>query len=447
MQHMPTPPSLLALHIPVRRDEDELTCPICLDIPEAVVVQCIRGHIFCERCLKNVPQRRCPTCRVALPDEPIRSLDAERDIAALPAQCTSCHVYMTRSELCKHAPRCPQRRMPCSAAVVGCEWSGPISELAVHERTCTHAACVQLLAQLREHLEQATRLKQQERERKGWGRRVLGKICTGSNTAAAAARQHAERRAVVDAGMLMTVVQSMQAHADEARLQEQGCASLAIVCGGCATAATREQAVAHLGALSVVVRGMRAHMDAAGVQQHGCHALHNICCGTDTAAIARKQAAADAGALEAVTGGMWAHVVVPGVQQQGCAALAEICFGTDAGGRKRSQAAADAGALVAVASAMQTHVGSVEVQEKGCRAIANICYGGDGVGIARKTAASDAGALAAIVIGMRAHPGEARVHEVGRTALRNICRGSEALREAALQAGAQTAWLPATLCA
>mmetsp|Transcript_22699 Transcript_22699/g.58127 ORF Transcript_22699/g.58127 Transcript_22699/m.58127 type:complete len:536 (+) Transcript_22699:335-1942(+) len=54
--------------------QEELTCSICLDL-------CIRpsttacGHSFCRRCLKRAlmsdRERRCPKCRIQLPDQPL----------------------------------------------------------------------------------------------------------------------------------------------------------------------------------------------------------------------------------------------------------------------------------------------------------------------------------------------------------------------------------------
>ncbi len=82
------------------RPSDELTefhCPLCMDIPEGEVQQCINGHIFCADCLqahRNSGRGEvcglCPTCRVELGDTPIRSRVAEHAIQRLAAPCSEC---------------------------------------------------------------------------------------------------------------------------------------------------------------------------------------------------------------------------------------------------------------------------------------------------------------------------------------------------------------------
>ena len=72
-------------------EESDYDCAICLSPPDHQVHQCRNGHLFCaeclEECLSRASQAKCPTCRVALPREPIRNLVAERALARRPARC------------------------------------------------------------------------------------------------------------------------------------------------------------------------------------------------------------------------------------------------------------------------------------------------------------------------------------------------------------------------
>ena len=110
-------------------EESDYDCAICLSPPDHQVHQCRNGHLFCAECLgehvSRSADRKCPTCRVALPAEPIRNLVAERMRDARPTECAHCKARMTYGELAAHTPRCPKRAVTCGAAADGCPWRGP----------------------------------------------------------------------------------------------------------------------------------------------------------------------------------------------------------------------------------------------------------------------------------------------------------------------------------
>lgn len=120
-------------------------CAICLATPEEEVHQCHRGHYYCAGCLAGLPQRRCPLCRVALPEDPIRSLAAEQAIAALPSRCDHCALELTFGQRRSHERSCPQRPAVCEAADDGCGWRGIHADLEAHEAGCRHALCRRVL--------------------------------------------------------------------------------------------------------------------------------------------------------------------------------------------------------------------------------------------------------------------------------------------------------------
>ncbi|XP_047126381.1 E3 ubiquitin-protein ligase NRDP1 [Hydra vulgaris] len=83
----------------------DLTCPICLDIADdAVETECC-GHIFCEKCAKNV--NSCPLCnRVPLSFR--ITLFGRRLIGNLPKKCDNegCGKDVARSEFNRHKLLC-----------------------------------------------------------------------------------------------------------------------------------------------------------------------------------------------------------------------------------------------------------------------------------------------------------------------------------------------------
>ena len=60
---------------------------------------------------------------------------------------------------------------------------------------------------------------------------------------------------------------------------------------------------------------MQAHPQEAGVQEDGCRALVNVCFGDGAEGGAREQRAATAGAIEAVVAAMQAHPQEEEVQE------------------------------------------------------------------------------------------------------------------------------------
>lgn len=120
-------------------------CAICLSRPAGHVHQCSNGHIFCAECLdehrasERSASSRCPTCRVTLPDEPIRNLLIESAIAD---------------------GLLPEAYEACSST--DCTWKGPASARQAHEQMCVHAVCEKRLAI---HAAQTERLMKQEMAR------------------------------------------------------------------------------------------------------------------------------------------------------------------------------------------------------------------------------------------------------------------------------------------
>ena len=140
----------------------EYDCAICLSTPEGQVHQCRNGHLFCAECLTEHRNKhrgtQCPTCRVALPSEPIRNLIAENAIARQPTVCAFCNLNTTVGGLRAHVGRCPKRKVPCVAAGDGCMWNGLIvGERAAHEKACTFAICRKMLEPLKCELAESKR--------------------------------------------------------------------------------------------------------------------------------------------------------------------------------------------------------------------------------------------------------------------------------------------------
>jgi hypothetical protein len=142
---------------------EHLLCGVCLDAPPSHVFQCRNGHLLCSGCLAQLRARAvgrpttCPTCRVELPDAPIRCLAVEHSIALLPATCRHCTERTTRGALASHEVSCASAPdVKCAAHAEGCEWTGRQSDRAALQAECV---IVRLCARFdveREETSQAT---------------------------------------------------------------------------------------------------------------------------------------------------------------------------------------------------------------------------------------------------------------------------------------------------
>ena len=130
-------------------DVSDLTCPLCLDIPEKTIHQCTNGHIFCAECLTahresgRSASRKCPTCRVGLSGAAIRNRIAEAAVGMLPGPCKGCGGQMLRKDLAEHERTCDEVSVPCPFP--GCATAVRRKDLAEHQQTAAahHLALAQ----------------------------------------------------------------------------------------------------------------------------------------------------------------------------------------------------------------------------------------------------------------------------------------------------------------
>lgn len=116
---------------------EDLTCPLCMDVPEAEIHQCNRGHIFCHDCLqahrdsgRGEASSKCPTCRTALGSTPIRNRIAEAAVSNLPGSCKGCSTEMLRKHLRDHQKTCGKVEVACPFP--GCPVRLRREDLAAH---------------------------------------------------------------------------------------------------------------------------------------------------------------------------------------------------------------------------------------------------------------------------------------------------------------------------
>ncbi|ODM92661.1 E3 ubiquitin-protein ligase Siah1 [Orchesella cincta] len=86
-------------------------CPICFDIPESEVYQCVRGHTICHICIAKLTS--CPQCREPYGVDKIRSRVSEQLLDNQTFDCIyvegGCKEKLKRQDISKHGETCPKR--------------------------------------------------------------------------------------------------------------------------------------------------------------------------------------------------------------------------------------------------------------------------------------------------------------------------------------------------
>ena len=211
------------------------------------------------------------------------------------------------------------------------------------------------------------------------GGAALRALCAGEDPFAEERRQQA-----VDVGCLASIVQALTSHTRKENVQLWGMSALRAICAGTEASDMsdglgRKHMAAEEGCLTAVIRGMGAHAGSERVQEEGMAALAAMCGGESFIC---KQAAVNDGAFAAIIKGMRSHSGDVRVQYAGCLALQCICAGelTDmspAGQintEARQKAAADAGTLNSVVKALKSHGGNAVVKAVGHAALQSITF-------------------------------------------------------------------------
>ncbi|ODM92657.1 E3 ubiquitin-protein ligase Siah1, partial [Orchesella cincta] len=88
--------------------EDLQCCPICFDIPEREIYQCIGGHTICHICVANL--KHCPQCREPYGKKKIRNRILEQILDQQTFNCIhadeGCKEKLKRQDISKHAKIC-----------------------------------------------------------------------------------------------------------------------------------------------------------------------------------------------------------------------------------------------------------------------------------------------------------------------------------------------------
>ena len=92
---------------------EALQCPVCYCMMAPPITQCQQGHALCNVCYGCVG--KCPTCRIELPETPIRSLPLEQLAANIRVPCKhrGCAHVLEYASFARHVAQCEKRPFRC----------------------------------------------------------------------------------------------------------------------------------------------------------------------------------------------------------------------------------------------------------------------------------------------------------------------------------------------
>ena len=123
-----------------KRDEEEnVSCPVCMEVMLPPVQQCQRGHAICSKCLDALPAPKlCPECRQSLAS-PSRNLRLEAAAANVEVSCvharTGCTQRLCYKDVVDHAKSCGFRPFHCPLrdwSGGNCTWTGGMADMSAH---------------------------------------------------------------------------------------------------------------------------------------------------------------------------------------------------------------------------------------------------------------------------------------------------------------------------
>ena len=124
-------------------EEQDYNCPICMDFMLGPILQCIDGHLICQKCFLSLASNKCPTCRREYPDgQPGRNRALEMIVQRLNIQCKNgCRFIGKAIDMFFHLRLCRKRLTQCiynwpssNVRHACCDHYVPFEDLAVHYR-------------------------------------------------------------------------------------------------------------------------------------------------------------------------------------------------------------------------------------------------------------------------------------------------------------------------
>lgn len=109
-------------------------CPICTDFAVPPIYQCQNGHLVCHSCITKI--NSCPTCRVSIPDPPIRNLQLDRLANTFPFPCkynfNGCQWKSFWFKKQEHEDSCKFISCSCPCPGTACKWTGLLVDVLQH---------------------------------------------------------------------------------------------------------------------------------------------------------------------------------------------------------------------------------------------------------------------------------------------------------------------------
>jgi hypothetical protein len=194
---------------------------------------------------------------------------------------------------------------------------------------------------------------------------ALSSIATSSDSNA-----NNHKAAIAEAGAVEIIVQTMQCHIENEKIQEAALGAL----GNLAyDHLLNNAAVVEAHGIDAVVKAMDQHKSVLSVQLSGCSLLGNLACNDGTCNDDAQNQIAEVGGIAAIFRACIAHKADEALQECAIGALGNLACNNDT----TKVVISHSGGLGFIRTAMQDHEGSSGVQEQCFYAIQNLIFNSD----------------------------------------------------------------------
>ena len=120
----------------------EYECSICLDLLRKPIIQCQKGHNYCNKCYNSIGNSSpiCPQCRGEFTrDKTSRNLFIEDMMTKFTTKCTNkgCDKLIRLDRFNTHTEKdCGYTSLTCAFKSYGCKWGGYQKDFKIHEQQC-----------------------------------------------------------------------------------------------------------------------------------------------------------------------------------------------------------------------------------------------------------------------------------------------------------------------
>lgn len=112
--------------------QEELECPICLEIMLGKISLCNNGHNMCKKCKGKLRQQNCPVCKASFINGRNYALEKIAKNFTFNCRNKGCHKEFKANLISEHNDKCIYKIEQCPLSFKGCSWKGIFFHIKQH---------------------------------------------------------------------------------------------------------------------------------------------------------------------------------------------------------------------------------------------------------------------------------------------------------------------------